>query len=176
MGRIGCSELQFAQKFENLAQTPPMGWNSWNGFGCNVDEKLIRETADAMVANGMKDAGYQYVVIDDCWHGSAKRAGPYSARPKRFPSGMKALGDYIHSKGLKFGIYSDVGRKPAAGIRAAAATNIRMRHVRFVGRRLSEIRLVQQRKHQRCRCIHDDAGRSLCRGSPDRFQHLRMGR
>ena len=55
-------------KVRKLGETPPMGWNSWNGFGCNVDEKLIRETADAMVANGMKDAGYQYVVIDDCWH------------------------------------------------------------------------------------------------------------
>ena len=59
----------FAQKAEDLALTPPMGWNSWNGFGCNVDEKMIRETADAIVTKGMKDAGYQYVVIDDCWHG-----------------------------------------------------------------------------------------------------------
>jgi alpha-galactosidase len=57
------------QKFEQLARTPPMGWNSWNKFGCDVSEQLIRETADAMVANGMKDAGYQYINIDDCWHG-----------------------------------------------------------------------------------------------------------
>ena len=61
--------LAFAQKFEDLALTPPMGWNSWNHFGCNVDENLIRETADAMVSSGMKEAGYQYVNIDDCWHG-----------------------------------------------------------------------------------------------------------
>ena len=65
----------FAQKFENLAATPPMGWNSWNGFGCNVDEKLIRATADAISANGMKDAGYQYVVVDDCWHGVRNAQG-----------------------------------------------------------------------------------------------------
>ena len=104
-----------AQKFENLALTPPMGWNSWNGFGCNVDEKLIRETADAIVTSGMKDAGYQYVVIDDCWHGERDRQGFIQPDAKRFPSGMKSLGDYIHSKGLKFGIYSDVGSKTCGG-------------------------------------------------------------
>jgi alpha-galactosidase len=105
----------FAQKFENLAATPPMGWNSWNGFGCNVDEKLIRATADAIAANGMKDAGYQYVVVDDCWHGARNAQGSIEPDAKRFPSGMKALGDYIHSKGLKFGIYSDVGSKTCGG-------------------------------------------------------------
>ena len=105
----------FAQKFENLALTPPMGWNSWNGFGCNVDEKLIRETADAIVASGMKDAGYQYLVIDDCWHGERDEPGFIRPDAKRFPDGMKTLGDYIHSKGLKFGIYSDVGAKTCGG-------------------------------------------------------------
>src|SRR3954462_6003087 len=64
-----CSVNAAGQKFEQLAQTPPMGWNSWNKFGCNVNEALIRETADAMVASGMKDAGYLYLNIDDCWHG-----------------------------------------------------------------------------------------------------------
>src|SRR5690349_17441199 len=104
-----------AQKFENLALIPPMGWNSWNGFGCNVDEKLIRETADAIVASRMKDAGFQYVVIDDCWHGERDQQGFIHPDAGRFPSGMKALGDYIHSKGLKFGIYSDVGAKTCGG-------------------------------------------------------------
>jgi len=92
-----------------------MGWNSWNGFGCNVDEKLIRETADAIVSSGMKDAGFQYVVIDDCWHGDRDAQGFIRPDASRFPSGMKALGDYIHGKGLKFGIYSDVGAKTCGG-------------------------------------------------------------
>jgi alpha-galactosidase len=98
-----------------LARTPPMGWNSWNKFACNVDEALIRRTADAMVSSGMKDAGYEYVVIDDCWHGERDAHGDIQPDAKRFPSGMKALGDYIHSKGLKFGIYSDAGLKTCAG-------------------------------------------------------------
>ena len=110
-----CSSSIHAQKFENLALTPPMGWNSWNKFGCNVTEKLIRETADAMVTSGMKDAGYEYVVIDDCWHGERDAKGFIQPNAEHFPSGMKALGDYIHSKGLKFGIYSDVGAKTCAG-------------------------------------------------------------
>ena len=104
-----------AQKFEGLAKTPPMGWNSWNKFGCNVSEKLIMETADAMVASGMKDAGYQYVVIDDCWQIARDSLGFIVADPQRFPSGIKALADYIHSKGLKFGIYSCAGDRTCAG-------------------------------------------------------------
>jgi alpha-galactosidase len=92
-----------------LAKTPPMGWNSWNKFACNVSEQLIRDMADAMVRSGMKDAGYQYIVIDDCWQVERDAQGNIVADPQRFPSGMKALGDYIHSKGLKFGIYSDAG-------------------------------------------------------------------
>ncbi|HJX71803.1 MAG TPA: glycoside hydrolase family 27 protein [Bacteroidales bacterium] len=103
------------QKFDGLALTPPMGWNSWNHFGCNVDEKMIRETADAMVTSGMRDAGYTYVVIDDCWHGQRDSLGFIQPDPERFPSGMKALADYIHAKGLKFGIYSDAGTRTCAG-------------------------------------------------------------
>jgi len=99
----------FAQKPETLAPTPPMGWNSWNKFGCNVSEKLIKEMADALVNSGMSDAGYQYIVIDDCWQVGRDSAGNIIPDPKRFPSGMKALADYIHSKGLKFGIYSCAG-------------------------------------------------------------------
>jgi alpha-galactosidase len=109
------SAISFGQKFENLALTPPMGWNSWNNFGCNVNEQLLRDVADAMVSNGMKDAGYVYIVVDDCWHGVRDSLGFIHADPKHFPSGIKALTDYIHSKGLKFGIYSCAGNKTCAG-------------------------------------------------------------
>lgn len=110
---VSCSI--YAQKFDGLAPTPPMGWNSWNNFHCEVDEDLIKETADAIVTSGMKDAGYQYVVIDDCWHGERDSLGFIQADPKRFPSGIKALAEYVHSKGLKFGIYSDAGWKTCGG-------------------------------------------------------------
>jgi alpha-galactosidase len=104
-----------AQKFEGLALTPPMGWNSWNTFACNVDEAMIRGMADAIVSSGMKDAGYQYVVIDDCWQGDRDSLGFIHPDPQRFPSGMKSLADYIHSKGLKFGIYSCAGIRTCGG-------------------------------------------------------------
>ena len=94
-----------------LALTPPMGWNSCNKFACKVTEQTLRETADAMVANGMHDAGYRYVVVDDCWHGARDADGFITSDPQRFPSGIKPLADYIHSRGLKFGIYSDAGRQ-----------------------------------------------------------------
>ena len=105
----------YGQKFEGLAMTPPMGWNSWNDFGCDVNEDLIKGMADAMVESGMKDAGYTYIVIDDCWHGERDSLGFITANPETFPSGMEALADYIHSKGLKFGIYSSAGFKTCAG-------------------------------------------------------------
>ncbi|MEX0845858.1 MAG: glycoside hydrolase family 27 protein [Balneolaceae bacterium] len=104
-----------AQKFDGLAETPPMGWNSWNEFACDVDEDLIKATADAMVESGMKDAGYEYVNIDDCWHGERDENGFIQVDPEKFPSGMKALADYVHSKGLKLGIYSDAGWETCAG-------------------------------------------------------------
>jgi len=99
---------------QQLAQTPPMGWNSWNKFACHVSEQLIRETADAMVSSGMKAAGYQYVNIDDCWQVSRDANGTIVADAKTFPSGIKALADYVHSKGLKLGIYTDVGTMTCA--------------------------------------------------------------
>ncbi len=102
-------------KFEGLALTPPMGWNSWNKFACNVDERMIRQQADAMVSSGMKAAGYTYLNIDDCWHGDRDSLGFIHPDPKRFPSGMKALADYVHSKGLKLGIYSDAGSQTCGG-------------------------------------------------------------
>jgi alpha-galactosidase len=103
-----------AAQDSKLALTPPMGWNSWNKFACNVSEDLIRQMADAMVKSGMKDAGYQYVVIDDCWQVERDSRGNIVADAKRFPSGIKALGDYVHSLGLKFGIYSDAGSMTCA--------------------------------------------------------------
>lgn len=100
---------------KGLALTPPMGWNSWNHFGCNVSESLIKETADSIVASGMRDAGYRYVVIDDCWQVSRNATGTIVADPTRFPHGIRALADYIHGKGLKFGIYTDAGTKTCQG-------------------------------------------------------------
>ncbi|MES3153947.1 glycoside hydrolase family 27 protein [Sphingomonas faeni] len=98
-----------------LAMTPPMGWNSWNRYGCKITEQTIRDATDAIVNSGMKAAGYQYVVIDDCWHGERTADGVITADAAKFPSGIKALADYVHSKGLKFGIYSDAGRKTCGG-------------------------------------------------------------
>ncbi|WP_374272811.1 ricin-type beta-trefoil lectin domain protein [Actinoplanes sp. M2I2] len=96
-----------AQALDNgVGRTPPMGWNSWNTFFCDINESLIRGMADSIVSTGMRDAGYQYVVVDDCWmNPNRDSSGNLQADPTRFPSGMRALGDYIHSKGLKFGIY-----------------------------------------------------------------------
>ncbi|MEP7326899.1 MAG: glycoside hydrolase family 27 protein, partial [Gemmatimonadota bacterium] len=98
-----------------LARTPPMGWNSWNHFGCDVSEQLIRETADAMVSSGMREAGYRYVVIDDCWQVARDGRGELVADSTRFPHGIKALADYVHGRGLKFGIYTDAGTKTCQG-------------------------------------------------------------
>lgn len=114
---VTCSAT-FAQEnaaSKGLALTPPMGWNSWNKFACNVSDDLVRGMADAMVKSGMKDAGYQYVVIDDCWQVSRDAHGDIVADPQRFPHGIKPVADYVHSLGLKFGIYSDAGTKTCQG-------------------------------------------------------------
>jgi alpha-galactosidase len=104
-----------AQKFEGLAKTPPMGWNSWNRFQCEgINENVIRQSADAVVATGLKEAGYQYITIDDCWQVDRDKDGNIIPDPKKFPSGIKALADYVHSKGLKFGIYSCAGTQTCA--------------------------------------------------------------
>jgi len=99
-----------------IGQTPPMGWNSWPMFGEDVNEEVIMQVADAFVEYGLKDAGYEYIVIDDCWslreRDKNKRLVP---DPQKFPSGMKALSDYVHSKGLKLGIYSCAGVQTCAG-------------------------------------------------------------
>ncbi len=99
-----------------LALTPPMGWNSWNTFGINIDENLIMEIADTFIEKGLKDAGYEYIVIDDCWADMKRdKNGKLCPDPVKFPHGIKYLSDYIHSKGLKFGIYSNAGTRTCKG-------------------------------------------------------------
>ena len=105
----------FAQKYEGLARTPQMGWNSWNKFADKVNEDLIKETADALVRTGLRDAGYVYLNIDDCWHGERDADGFIQSDPERFSLGIKALADYCHNRGLKLGIYSDAGRQTCGG-------------------------------------------------------------
>ena len=98
-----------------LALTPPMGWNTWNHFGCNVSAALIEREARAMVASGMKAAGYRYVIIDDCWQAGRDANGNIYPDPKRFPQGIKPVVDSVHALGLKFGIYSDAGGRTCQG-------------------------------------------------------------
>jgi alpha-galactosidase len=105
-----------AQKYQNLAPTPPMGWNSWNTFEINIDEQLVKQTADLMVSSGMAAVGYNYIVLDDGWMAKERDAnGNLVPDPAKFPSGMKALVDYVHAKGLKFGLYNCAGTKTCAG-------------------------------------------------------------
>jgi alpha-galactosidase len=114
---ITISVKSFAQKFEGLAPTPPMGWNSWNTFQTNISEDLVKGIADNIVSSGMKDAGYTYIVLDDGWMTMQRDSitGNLIPDPKKFPHGIKALADYIHSKGLKFGLYNCAGTKTCAG-------------------------------------------------------------
>ena len=105
----------YAQKAKELGQTPQMGWSSWNKFQGNINEDIIKGIADAMVTSGLRDAGYTYVNIDDCWHSKRDADGFIQPDPQRFPSGMKALADYVHARGLKLGIYSDAGTETCAG-------------------------------------------------------------
>ena len=99
-----------------LSKTPPMGFNTWNTFGENINEQLIKETADKMVELGLRDCGYEYLVIDDCW--SKRERDPQTGKivpdEEKFPNGMKAVSDYVHSKGLKFGMYSCAGTRTCA--------------------------------------------------------------
>jgi alpha-galactosidase len=111
---LSCSG--YAQKFEGLAPTPPMGWNSWNTFGLDISEQLIKETAEALIVSGLRDAGYNYIVIDDGWEAMERDSlGNLVPDPNKFPSGMKALGVYLHSKGFKFGIHNCAGTKTCSG-------------------------------------------------------------
>ncbi|XP_044462263.1 alpha-galactosidase 3 [Mangifera indica] len=104
------SKYGILQLNNGLAQTPQMGWNSWNFFACNINETVIKETADALLSTGLADLGYVYVNIDDCWSATKRDSEDQLVPdPETFPSGIKALADYIHGKGLKLGIYSDAG-------------------------------------------------------------------
>lgn len=101
---------------ELLGLRPPLGWNSWNTFTWDINEDLVKEIADRFISDGYQEAGYEYIVIDDCWSLKQRDAeGNLVADPAKFPSGMKALADYVHSKGLKFGIYSCAGTHTCAG-------------------------------------------------------------
>ncbi|NQU22811.1 MAG: NPCBM/NEW2 domain-containing protein [Candidatus Nealsonbacteria bacterium] len=105
------ADAEAPDKDSRLAMTPPMGWNSWNAFEKEIDEKKIKAIADAMVDSGMRDAGYIYLVLDDAWMAKKRdKNGRLVADPKKFPAGMKAIGDYIHGKKLKYGIYQDRGK------------------------------------------------------------------
>ena len=99
-----------------IARTAPMGWNSWNTFARDISEELIFQIADVMASEGYRDAGYEYLVIDDCWSEKKRdRSGRLVPDPVKFPHGMKAVADYVHSKGLKFGMYSAAGVRTCAG-------------------------------------------------------------
>lgn len=103
-----------------VVNKPPLGWNTWNTFGANINEQLIMDSANAMIANGLKDAGYEYVVIDDIWALKERdENGRLVPDPEKFPHGMKYVADYIHSKGLKFGMYSCAGYLTCAGYPAS---------------------------------------------------------
>ncbi|XP_077989203.1 alpha-N-acetylgalactosaminidase-like [Glandiceps talaboti] len=123
---LTCLLIQVYCLDNGLARTPPMGWNDWERFRCNIDcakdpdncigEKLFKDTIDHMVSDGFKDAGYEYVNMDDCWMSHVRdKSGRLYANTTRFPNGIKALVDYAHSKGVKFGIYEDYGLKTCAG-------------------------------------------------------------
>jgi alpha-galactosidase len=118
---------QPAQALNNgLARTPQLGWNDWNTFGCNVTDPLVRQTADALVSSGMAAAGYRYVNIDDCWSTRTRNgAGDLVPDPQKFPSGIRALADYVHGKGLKLGIYSSAGTTTCAGYPASLNNEVR---------------------------------------------------
>jgi alpha-galactosidase len=113
VGTVVISLTLFASAQSNIAATPPMGWNSWNHFAADVNDADVRAAADALVSSGMRDAGYVYVNIDDTWEGQRNAQGEIQTNSK-FPD-MKALADYVHSKGLKLGIYSSPGPKTCAG-------------------------------------------------------------
>lgn len=111
--------IALAQERLSLAPCPPMGWMSWNLYADNIDEALIRRIADAMVDGGYRDAGYTYIFIDDGWQGGRDKRNNIIPDPAKFPSGMKALADYVHAKGLKLGIYSDAAQLTCAGYTAS---------------------------------------------------------
>jgi alpha-galactosidase len=114
-----CSVANAQNNSDQLALTPPMGWNSWNFFEEKTSEQLLKEIADAMVSNGMAASGYQYIIIDDYWVGGRDIHNKLFPDPIRFPNGIKPLADYIHAKGLKLGIYSDAAELTCGGVTAS---------------------------------------------------------
>lgn len=113
---LSVSLSTFSQKFEGLAPTPQMGWNSWNKFGTDINEQMVKEMADALIATGLKDAGYNHILLDDGWMAMERDAqGNLVPHPEKFPNGIKVVADYVHSKGLKFGLYNCAGTKTCAG-------------------------------------------------------------
>jgi alpha-galactosidase len=109
------SYLKVFAQLPDLAKTPPMGWNSWNAFGLDINSEIVKAVADSMVSKGLAAAGYQYIVIDDGWQIDRDKDGKIIADSTRFPEGIKYLADYVHSKGLKFGIYTCCGTKTCGG-------------------------------------------------------------
>jgi alpha-galactosidase len=107
-----------------ISPTPPMGWNSWNAFQCNISESLIKATADAMVSSGMQGAGFEYVNIDDCWMNGRDASGHLQWNASKFPSGMPALAEYVHGKGLKLGIYETPNTVTCVGIYGGIAPSV----------------------------------------------------
>ena len=184
-----------------VGDVPAMGWNSWNSFRCDINEGLIREVARAMVSSGLRDAGYRYVNVDDCWQESRRPDGHIVPSHKKFPSGMRALGDYIHGLGLKFGIYSDAakltcenfpgsmgyekldaadyGESPTcpapAVIRPVLESVLACRSV--LGRGLPQVRLLPYagREAAGALLLREDARRSQCHGAADPLQYLLLG-
>lgn len=108
--------MSLQQKFEGLALTPQMGWNSWNKFGTDINEQMVKEMADALVSTGLRDAGYNHILLDDGWMEMERDAqGNLVPHRKKFPNGIKVVADYVHSKGLKFGYTIGAGSKTCAG-------------------------------------------------------------
>ncbi len=150
--------------YNGLAKTPPMGWNSWNLFQGRIDDQTVRTMADAMVSSGMRDAGYIYLNIDDTWEGVRDAQGNLATNHK-FPD-MKALADYVHSKGLKLGIYSSTGaahlRRLSGQLRPRGAG---CEDLRGLGHRLSEVRLVQRgpglQERASCQPVYQKMGDAL---------------
>jgi alpha-galactosidase len=111
-----CLVLTVVSALDNgLGRTPQLGWNSWNHFHCSINQTLIRDTAASIANSPLKAAGYEYINMDDCWAESRNSSGFIEPDPNAFPSGIEALASYVHSLGLKFGLYSDAGNKTCAG-------------------------------------------------------------
>ena len=144
-----------------VASTPPMGWNSWNAYGCAIDETLVKRQADAMIATGMRDVGYEYVNLDDCWMATSRdAAGNLRANPTTFPGGIAALADYVHARGLKLGIYSSPGPQTCVGRGILGA--VQDKHPGSAGHEAEDARSfaawgVDYLKYDRCTASKDEA-------------------